>query len=259
MNDLKDFPLISCLCVSHNSIEHLSRAIECFGSQTYPHKQLVIAYGDDNIETKTYVRGLQRQDILPLEFNRAHKYSLGEKRNLSVECSDGDYFCIWDDDDWYHPERLFCQFEGLQSSYKEASILVYETIFDKFSGNAYGSLMRPLEHSVLCRKDVFLSGARYTHKDRGEDFDFIALLLNERLIFPVINPSLYIYVYHGRNTFGASHFEDMFYYGHKLSNAVSLTISQILSGELPIGEGAIYLKGVDFLKSFNYFNRFPFK
>lgn len=259
MIDSKTLPLISCLCVTHNSVNHLSRAVECFREQTYPRKQLVIAYEDSNTATKSFVEGLKGIDVLPLEFCSSERHSLGQKRNLSVEWSAGEYFCNWDDDDWYHPERLTIQLDGLKRSHKEASILVYETIFDKFSGNAYGSLMRPLEHSVLCSKDIFNSVARYTDKNKGEDFDFISILLRERVIFPVVNPSLYIYVYHGGNTFGPSHFEDMFYYGHKFPDDVSSQISQILSKEISIEDAARFLNGVEFLKSFHYFNRFPFK
>jgi len=252
-------PLISCLCITGNSTSLLKRAVDCFKNQNYPNKELLLVYERHNIATNEYVGNLHDPEIVALPIPEGSCYSLGAKRNYSIEKSNGEYFCQWDDDDWYHPDRLTAQLEPLLKSYKKASILIYEVVFDEIKKAAYGSTIRPLEHSILCRRSVFTAGFRYSDKNKGEDFDFIRRLLKENLVFPVINPGLYIYVYHGKNTFDQEHFKAIFDFSYPLTDTTSACIANILSGNSSMHDSALYLKSEEFLSSFHYFNRFPYK
>jgi glycosyltransferase involved in cell wall biosynthesis len=252
-------PLISCLCVTGNSINFLKRAIHCFNQQSYPNKELVLVYGSDNTQTNAYLNSLNDPRVRGFQLDDNNSYSLGEKRNFAIEKSNGEYFCQWDDDDWYHPDRLKEQLEPLLKSFKDGSILIFEIVFDDINKRAYGSTIRPLEHSIMCRKSVYLDGIKYSNKDKGEDFDFIKSLKNNNMLFPIVNPGLYVYVYHGKNSYPAEHFTAIFDFGFILPDAISVSIEKILSQEYSIGESAMFLKSEEFLKPFNYFNRFPYK
>ena len=48
-------PLISCICVTREKPSLLKRAIDCFLAQTYPNKELVILYEDDDYATEELV------------------------------------------------------------------------------------------------------------------------------------------------------------------------------------------------------------
>ena len=47
-------PLISCICITRNRPGYLSKAIVCFKQQTYPNKELVILYEEDDLLTAAF-------------------------------------------------------------------------------------------------------------------------------------------------------------------------------------------------------------
>ena len=49
-------PLISCLCITHKKPEMLKRAIDCFESQTYRNKQMVIVFEDHDLLTAEFLK-----------------------------------------------------------------------------------------------------------------------------------------------------------------------------------------------------------
>jgi glycosyltransferase involved in cell wall biosynthesis len=67
-------------------------AIECYESQTYPLRELVIVEDEGTV---------------------------GAKRNLACSRVKGEIICHWDDDDWSQPERIQDQVERLSASGKQ--------------------------------------------------------------------------------------------------------------------------------------------
>lgn len=57
-------------------------AIDCYEAQTWPNRELVIVEDPGTV---------------------------GLKRNIACNRSEGEYICHWDDDDWSHPDRIFDQ------------------------------------------------------------------------------------------------------------------------------------------------------
>ncbi len=85
------------------------RAVNCFHSQTYENKQLLIL-GDGFEKYKD-----QGVDVWPLSgFEKPR--SIGALRNLANGLSEGDILAHFDSDDWSHPNRVAEQVSLLTSS-----------------------------------------------------------------------------------------------------------------------------------------------
>lgn len=205
-------PLISGLCVTRGKPHMLHRAITCFEEQTYPNKQLVVVYEDDDCKTQAYLKSrswsaeykLLQIQVLPV------KKTLGELRNLSVSSADGEYVCQWDDDDWYDSDRMSVQMEHIRESGLPACILSRWVVFDSVSQKAYISNRRLWEGSILCRKDI-MQQKPYPELSIGEDTAVIDYLAQHKLLAIIEDmPELYIYIYHGGNTWQQQHFTQIF-------------------------------------------------
>lgn len=125
------------------------------------------------------------------------KGTLGELRNISMLHAQGNLLLQWDDDDWHHPERIRRQVEAHVPG--KPTILRRQYRVDLQSG-AWGVLdarhwpMAGIVGTLLHER----SRARYPHKKRGEDAEFI-----RRLPRPTVvdnRPELYVRLYHGHNT-----------------------------------------------------------
>src|SRR5688572_3738294 len=81
---VKSFPLISCVCVTRNRPNLLQNVIACFLSQTYPNKELVIVYEDDDVATKVFLKQQRMPEISIFEVASASKLTLGALRNFSI-------------------------------------------------------------------------------------------------------------------------------------------------------------------------------
>jgi len=246
-------PLISCLCVTRNKPELLTRSICCFKSQSYRHKEMVIVYESDDPATRKLLGCINSPDIKAIELSSDRKMNLGDIRNAAIERCNGEYICQWDDDDWYHERRLEIQMDCLQRSFKPACVLTSWIIFNAITGNAYISPIRVWEGSILFKKDLISSDIRYASISKGEDTFLVEKMLAGNYIYPMIMPELYIYVYHGKNTFGHEHFKHIIANSQKLSTVSSQVISHILNGRLDNSAGSEILSGKDLLGEVDYF------
>jgi glycosyltransferase involved in cell wall biosynthesis len=101
-----EVPLVSCLCPTANRREFLYRCLQCFKEQDYPHLELIILEdGDDSV-----------RDIIPNDSRIRYYYELpkknhGEKMNRCMELAEGEFCIVFDDDDWYSPNRVSRQIQ----------------------------------------------------------------------------------------------------------------------------------------------------
>jgi len=204
-------PLISCICVTQKKPMMLDLVIACFEAQTYQNKQLIILFEDhdqdtiDYLEKKTFVDNIK---LIKISCNP--KKTLGELRNLAIEQADGEFICQWDDDDWYHINRLQYQFDALLKAKCFGSILRHWLIFDKTKNKLYISHARNWEGSILCHKKLFLL-RKYDEKSKGEDTAVIEYFYENGYIINIDEiTGMYIYVYHGGNTWDLEHFNEIF-------------------------------------------------
>jgi glycosyltransferase involved in cell wall biosynthesis len=226
-------PLISCLCITENRPVFLNRAIACFCRQTYKNKQLVILYKENDLVTKNYIdNNIFQNSIKTVKVPNDPINRLGAIRNISVQEADGEYICIWDDDDWYHMDRLSIQYYTLVNLKKQASVLSQYFIFDAVTSKVYLSFKRNYwENSLLSEKSIFLS-KKYPNISKGEDTFLVDYLFNADKLSIIDNKAyLYVYTYHGCNTCDHSHFLKLFARSVEIPS-LSKVISDILGGNI---------------------------
>lgn len=209
----------------------LQRVIDCFRDQSYVNRQLVIVYEESDELTCGFLHGLTWEENIKLVKvpDKPVKFSLGKLRNLSLEQADGDYVCQWDDDDWYAPDRLSAQMEAVLKADRPASVLSRWIVFDAIRRKAYLSNRRLWEGSILCRKELMLNKP-YPEISKGEDTEVIESLVRKNLLTVIHDmPELYIYIYHGANTWEQDHFKDIFTASTELSSEECAQVTDILN------------------------------
>jgi glycosyltransferase involved in cell wall biosynthesis len=196
-------------------------------------KQLVIVYkeAEADLPTRAYVESLTSNPdikVVAIPDNQS-KLTLGELRNLSVKEAKGEYVCVWDDDDWYSSDRLEVQMKYIQDAGKQASILLQWIIYDAIAGKSYLSYIRPWEGSLLCRKTL-LEAYPYPALERGEDAPVVAKLVAEGYVALIRNkPQIYVYHYHGTNTWNELHFKGMIHSSIELSDEINQKIIRCIT------------------------------
>jgi glycosyltransferase involved in cell wall biosynthesis len=227
-----NYPLISCICVTNNRTKLLERAINCFVSQNYPNKELVISYPSNDCCTRKLLNILMRgSDIAILRIERPDEDSVGNARNNAISKCNGDYICVWDDDDWYHPSRLSFQFNSMATTGIgfNASVLTRVLLFDYTTQKAYLSFSYSWENTLLCRKEIILQN-QYAHQNRGEDTHIIKFLDGKRFLHHIPEaPFLYVYIYHGQNTWDYTHYQYLINKSEILSDELTVNISELLA------------------------------
>lgn len=192
-------PKISCLCVTKNAYEYVSRSIDCFLNNIYTNKELIIVYENDNEHISKIKTNYINDNIRYIEVDIEPKKTLGELRNISIEKSSGEYICQWDDDDIYNPLRLWEQYRDCKLNNKGGSILKRWTIYDSTKNNFFIREKVGLsgwEGTFLYKKSKLTE--LYPLKDKGEDTDFIDMIQDDLSILD--KPELYIYCVHSNNT-----------------------------------------------------------
>ena len=208
---------ISALCVTRGNAKLLTRAIQCFNVQTHPNRELVIVHEGlvDHPELKELHerRGPNEQWVY-----NPPGLTLGERRNIALESATGAYVMTWDDDDWYDPKRMEIQLTFLEMDKVDGLMLQNLILWDAEKGDFYLSFDRPRgwEQTILMKRDAALK-IRYPHSDKGEDSQFVARFNTQ---FKLKTRGgfnwLYVYTYHGGNTWDRKHFEGLYKKSKKL-------------------------------------------
>ncbi len=204
----QDTPLISCLMVTANRPHLARRAVHCLAEQTWPNIELVIVDDGD----MSYEPILEPyRDRFQITYKRVEKQPetyLGALRNLTLEAASGDYCAQWDDDEWYHPERLEQQLTYLRENDLSAvtlrEVLVH---LDDGEFSAHPFRFDSVDGTcgtILHERNSF----RYPNLPRSEDLAFLELFqaAGRAGVLPSPTGHLFIRCYHGANTWDKQHF-----------------------------------------------------
>jgi glycosyltransferase involved in cell wall biosynthesis len=199
-------PKVSCLMVTADRRRFVRRALLCYRRQTYPHRELVIV--DDGREPlDDLLTGFAPGEVLYHRLARNPGNVLGRLRNISLELATGDLCANWDDDDWYHPDRLAVQVAALVDGARSCSLAAALVHLDAapYSRHAFVS---PFRHGVPGSLVYPRSGAaRHPEVRRGEDD---ALLREWRKSghrrLDASRAGLMVRCFHGANTWDMGHF-----------------------------------------------------
>lgn len=200
-------PKVSCLMVTANRRDLAKRAVQCFQNQTYSNKELVII-DDGDEDYSPILEDLPAEQVKYLKLEKEPDFVLGKLRNRSLEESDGDYLIQWDDDDWYHPERIKIQAEILDQGYDAcclaSSLMHLDT--EEFMMHPYvGILPDGIPGSIMHRRNDHI---RYPETKRSEDTVYLEEWM--KLRYHKLDHSynyLFLRAYHGDNTWEQDHFK----------------------------------------------------
>jgi glycosyltransferase involved in cell wall biosynthesis len=203
---------VSCLLVTAERFECFKQSFKSYCLQQYEDKELVIACASSKSYQETlreYVARSGRQDVI-FAFTEGN-LTLGQLRNLSIEAASGPIVCQWDDDDVYHPSRIAIQASSLIANNAQASYLVENLHLFSESSDLYWCNWDRSLYSVGHPGSLVgykKSLPRYNDAlSKHEDLDIQRRLIRNQGSTSVLSghPHLYIYVYHGKNTFGFNH------------------------------------------------------
>ena len=204
-NDKKQ-PKVSCLTVTADRKHLMKRAVRCFKNQTYRNKELVIV-DDGEQDLDDLLSDLPADQVNYVKLEKKDENTLGKLRNRSLEEADGDYLVQWDDDDWYHPERIAIQAQTLSDGYDACCLSGALMHLDEepYMQHPYvGYLPDGIPGSIMHRSDP---GIRYPHTRRAEDTVYLNEWMDRRYLqLPDKYSHLFIRCYHGENTWEKDHF-----------------------------------------------------
>jgi glycosyltransferase involved in cell wall biosynthesis len=228
---MREFPLISCVCITYNRTNLLYRAILAFDSQTYPNKELIISFQDNDVFTNYLVLALElRFDLKIIKVLHSDRDSLGTVRNNAFNNCNGMYICIWDDDDLHGVDRLLLQFLSLQNGYYEGSLLTRIILFESGIKKAFRSYQTYWAGTILCKKEILLKFPC----DDTNDLEFLPLITYSKStsFFQYLDyfPELYIFTYHGSNLMNYRTFLSIVSDSSEVMPDVAAVISKQLSG-----------------------------
>lgn len=230
--------MISCLMVTRDRFEMSRFALDMFLRQTYANRELIVV---DDGDCTSLEEEIVRLSDPRIRFIRPKESgaSLGTLRNLAVDEARGDYVCQWDDDDLSDPRRLEVQMAAIVATKSRACFLTSWLIWMPRLNRLVISNQRPWEGSMLCEKAIL---GRYPEQRLGEDTP-VAEEVRRRYDTAYLDiPRLYVYTYHGGNTWSDDHFRKFLSAGKKVYAGSRYTaVLQELNKRVPLSAYAASL------------------
>lgn len=203
---LENLPRVSCLMVTANRKAIAKRAVDCFINQTYPNKELIIL-DDGSQDYSSILEDIPSKDVTYRKIKKEEGTYLGQLRNISLDLAQGDIMAQWDDDDWYHPERLAIQVSylknGIQASVLRKTMMHVNSAEYKdlpFLGGLKDGVPGTIVHF---RNDEI----RYPNIRKAEDTDYLHEW-SKRGLAKLSDEYAYLFLraFHGSNTWDMDHF-----------------------------------------------------
>jgi glycosyltransferase involved in cell wall biosynthesis len=208
-------PLVSCLMVTKERAHLARRAALCFSRQTWPNKELVII--DDGSQDYEPILATHRADHT-IHYHRVApdpELRLGGLRNLALERAHGEFLVQWDDDEWYHPQRIEHQMASIDRGLD--AVVLRDTLVHLDTGRYAQDLFHTRMPSSVTPGTILhrRSPIRYPNLPRGEDAAYLYEMEREHAlgIAEVPHSHLFIRCFHGANTWELEHFYGAFRHG----------------------------------------------
>lgn len=197
---------VSCLIVTADRKNLLQRSLYSYKNQTHSNKELVIIdNGREPIEE--LLSDFEKSEVCYVRVKPSEDNVLGNLRNLSLEHATGNYITCWDDDDWFHPERIEIQLSFIKKGYDACCLTgnLFHIDTDTFWEHPYrGSLPDGSPSTILHRKNEDI---RYPSLPREEDTVYLNEWMNHRYkALPMDYTYLFVRCFHGTNVSGKKHF-----------------------------------------------------
>jgi glycosyltransferase involved in cell wall biosynthesis len=201
-------PLISCLMVTRNRARFAARALRCLAAQTWrPIELIVVDDGDEDYSTMLAAY----RDAFPIRYLRDRPVPgrrLGGLRNMALDAARGELCAQWDDDEWYHPERLAVQARACLDGDVAASVLDWTLMHVDTPQMADLPYRADAGHGTPGTIVHRRTAVRYPNLARGEDDVFLESIGRRGRIarLGAEHSHLFIRCFHGGNTWDDGHF-----------------------------------------------------
>lgn len=213
--------LVSCLCITRDRPERLRVAVDQFLAQSYDSKELIIVVdprGKHEEWLPEFELWLDDHPDVKIFFPPVGgKINIASLRNYSVLKSEGEILATWDDDDFYHPDRLKIQVERLKSLMQYSVSAVYMQncgIYFEDTGSYHIVSSEPygLAPSMVAWKIPAIhyqeTEVHHNAGERSSDSQLqFELNQHSKIEFVSGQPWLYTRVFHGGNVWEREHFE----------------------------------------------------
>jgi len=191
------YPLVSCLMPTYNRREFIPRALRNFASQTYPDLELIVV--DDGSDLIADL--IPRDDLRISYFWSDQKANHGEKMNIAAGFADGDYCCVWDDDDCYAPDRVSRQITPLVGTEKivsgTSSLYYYKHGGQQAYIYDYPTQPAPWIGAIAFRRDYWEHN-EFDDLRSGADFTWLKKIQYDQRV-DLHDPSLLVCAIHDTN------------------------------------------------------------
>lgn len=199
--------LVSCLMVTADRVDLARRAVQCFVQQTYADRELVVV-DDGTADYRPLLRAAEAfAAVTHVKLKNNDRRTLGELRNIAIESAKGDWCIQWDDDEWYHPDRISRQLAVAVASDVGASALRW-TLMKVPTGR--GALQFRTRTGIATPGTLLFkrTNLRYPHLARNEDAIFLRTVRRHVGLAVMERESshLFVRVFHGSNTWNERHF-----------------------------------------------------
>lgn len=246
-----EFKKVSCICVTKNRPNHLQDAVFMFNAQNYINKELVVVCDDNDQKSIQIAR---QNNIQPVLIDSKLSLTLGEIRRVALSQCTGSYVCQWDDDDWYHDNRLSEQMSHLMRFGQSACTLTNWIIYDEEEEKCYLSMHRLWEGSAIISIDIART-AQMPATKLGEDTIFLNDIIHRVGVLPLTLPYLYIYRIHKENSWmkHTNHFKMMAAQAQLLPSNISSYITSRIDSVSSYFELCRWIESKDFLSKLHFF------
>jgi glycosyltransferase involved in cell wall biosynthesis len=207
---------ISCLTVTQLSrINLLRRCLRSYSLQSYDSnlRELIVVH-HDGFPCTTAIKKILIEYQIEAKIIEAPIAPLGELRNISIENAIGDILCQWDDDDFFHPDRLKIQSAPFINAGYMGTSLANQLYWFFNTNNLYirNGGKEGIHGTLMFRNDP---GLRYAPvMSKGEDTKLIQDILNKNpfgICCIEDHPELYVRTFHGLNTWDYDHHHKRLY------------------------------------------------
>lgn len=198
---------VSCLVVTADRKHLLRRSLLSFKNQTYPNKEVVVI--DNGHETvDDLLTDFSSDEVVYVRIDPSPDNILGDLRNISLDKATGNYMICWDDDDWFHPERIAVELQALRQGYDACCLTgnIFHIDSEEFMDHPYiGLLPDGSPSSIMHRRD---DDIRYPSLSREEDTVYLNKWIEEKRYkqLDLSYSYLFVRVFHGTNVSGRKHF-----------------------------------------------------
>jgi glycosyltransferase involved in cell wall biosynthesis len=213
--------------VTHDRGRLAEQAIQSYAAQRWSRRELVIVTDGPTAARDALAGHVRTMGIGGVRFivPAASGLPLGALRNLALSSADGDVVCQWDDDDCSHPDRLGRQLAAMTERGARASFFTDHlqwiepdralSWIDWTAGGRVRGHRAMAPGTLMAFRDAPL---RYPEEGplarRGEDSALLNTLYRDVPITALAHEGyMYLYRYHGTNTFPESHHRRMSGFG----------------------------------------------